>query len=70
VDAETDLETNSGEAALVLDRVAIRVELTPHAVASVDPTTAVVSQLNRRGASVSHIPASLCDHGHEHPRPI
>ena len=43
---------------------AIRVELTPHAVTSVDPTTAVVSQLNLRRASVSHIRASLCDHGH------
>jgi alkylmercury lyase len=42
----------------------ISVELTPQAVTSVDPTTAVVSQINLRGASVSDIRASLCDHGH------
>jgi alkylmercury lyase len=41
----------------------IRVELTPEAVTLVDPTTAVVSQLNLC-CGASDIRGSLCDHGH------
>jgi len=41
----------------------IRVELTPNAMTSADPTTAVVCQVNSRNG-VSDIRGSLCDHGH------
>jgi alkylmercury lyase len=42
----------------------IRVELTPRAVTSVDPTMAVVSQVHLACGAASNIRASLCDHGH------
>jgi alkylmercury lyase len=41
----------------------IRIELTPQAVTSVDPTTAVVSHVNLC-CGASDIRGSLCDHGH------
>jgi alkylmercury lyase len=41
----------------------VRVELTPNTVTSVFPTTAVVSQVNSRGA-VGDIRGTLCDHGY------
>ncbi|WP_179295687.1 alkylmercury lyase MerB [Mycobacterium avium] len=41
----------------------IRVELTPEAVASVDPPTTVVSQVNLRCGAID-IRGSSCDHGH------
>ena len=42
---------------------AIRVELTPKGVTSVDPTTAVISRVSLAGG-LGDIRGSLCDHGH------